>query len=140
MTRAIRALHAAPLPAELRAFAQGAAGWGGPHLAQWLAYELGAPAADIAPNCTIERLPLQERRTHKTLRVLWRDARLLLRGVRLAELAAQSAQAQHARACLLSTCRERSVGAWVPLLLVLWQAGHLLLDWMAGEARACLPP
>ena len=31
-------MHAAPLPAELRAFAQGAAGWGGPHLAQWLAY------------------------------------------------------------------------------------------------------
>ena len=38
MTRAIRTLHAAPLPAELSAFAQGAAGWGGPHLAQWLAY------------------------------------------------------------------------------------------------------
>ena len=38
MTRAIRTLHAAPLPAELRAFAQGATGWGGPHLAQWLAY------------------------------------------------------------------------------------------------------
>ena len=38
MTRAIRTLHAAPLPAELSAFAQGATGWGGPHLAQWLMY------------------------------------------------------------------------------------------------------
>ena len=38
VTRAIRTLHAAPLPVELSAAAQGATGWGGPHLAQWVAY------------------------------------------------------------------------------------------------------
>jgi aminoglycoside phosphotransferase (APT) family kinase protein len=38
VTRAIRTLHAAPLPPELSAFAQGATGWGGPHLVQWVAY------------------------------------------------------------------------------------------------------
>mmetsp|Transcript_52374 Transcript_52374/g.125084 ORF Transcript_52374/g.125084 Transcript_52374/m.125084 type:complete len:327 (+) Transcript_52374:77-1057(+) len=43
ITSAIRALHQLPVPAELRAFAEEVSqgrplGWGGPHLAKWLAY------------------------------------------------------------------------------------------------------
>ena len=35
----VRPIHVqAPVPLELRSFGHGAAGWGGPHLAQWVAY------------------------------------------------------------------------------------------------------
>ena len=68
----------------------GAIGTNRTQLALWLQYELCEAAPLYEPLCELERLPLASGRTHRRLRGLWRDQRLLLQGVRLSELSTTS--------------------------------------------------
>ena len=69
----------------------GAVGVSERQCAQWLQHALGVGVGGnvtaLREACAIGELPLRERRTHRRLRRLWNDGRLLVRGTRLSDLA-----------------------------------------------------
>eukprot|EP00439_Symbiodinium_sp_Y106_P038279 s1464_g4.t1 len=105
LAKALRTLHASPVPSELEAFLKevGDVGWGGPHLAKWLSYaeekgynrlpllpglrdliaELEAIAGPLGPNtfCHFDLLAVWHRQGLPRYMESWR----VLRAQRLAE-------------------------------------------------------